>query len=631
VGIALALFVAILFSLSKGGFFAALGSLVVMGILAAEGRVSGWKRWALTAALLIACVVTLVFLTPAALVERFAALGSDDATEGRLPIWKDTIHLIRAYPLFGVGMGNFYPGLLRYQTAGLGFAWTAAHNDYLQFLSELGVVGFVFPAVVVGGAFALAARSSIAGATREAREVGLACAGGLAAFLIHSVSDFNAYVLSNAMVLAWIAGLSASLSEPPAGRSSERSGSIRLVARAGVLGLGCLMVVYAGAWLIFFHMFQDNPAAERLFCRFGVCDTQGALDALRGPLRDTEPAPVPVENLIEYVQRDPAAPFRWEDVGVTLQKAGRIDRARYCIFRAVALAPNSPPTLLMAANFQFDQGERRAALDLVSRSLRAGDTFDESIFNNLEERRIPVDDIVRHALPDRRSSQAYLRQLFKGERFDDVDKVWEWMVRRGDANDKLANEYTEFRLRHKPPDAAARGWALYAGTKSPGYPQANRIFNGDFESDPTGNRFDWRIEAREGAAVDFDETVRSSGRRSLRIRFDGTQNLGEIGVEQTVFLPPGRYRFQAFVRTQEISTDQGVAFRLTSEDAPQPINVTTDPLRGTNEWTLTERLFEVPPSGALTRVSVARKPSLKFDNLIGGTAWIDQVAISPRN
>jgi O-antigen ligase len=639
VAIALALFVAILFSLSKGGFFAALGSLVVMGVLAAEGRVSGWKRWALTAALLIACAVTLVFLTPAALVERFAGLASDDVTEGRLPIWQDTLRLIAAYPLTGIGMGNFYPGLLRYQTAGLGLAWTAAHNDYLQFLSELGVVGFAFPAVAVGGAFVLAARASIAGATREAREMGLACAGGLAAFLIHSVSDFNAYVLSNAMVLAWIAGLSAAVDAPASddlrdresARLKPRAPSTSTPARAFALGAGSLLALYAGAWLVFLHSFHSDPATERAFCRFGICDTDAALATLQGPLRDTEPAAVPLDNLVEYLRRDPAGPYRWEDVSIALQRGGNVDRARYCVFRAVALAPNSPPTLLVAANFQFDQGERRAALDLVSHSLRAGATFDEAIFTNLEDRRVPVDDIVRYALPDRRSSQAFLRQLFKGERFDDVDKVWEWMVRRGDANDKLANEYTEFRLRQKPPDAAARGWALYAGTKSPGYPQANRIFNGDFESDPAGNRFDWRIEAREGAAVDFDETVRSSGRRSLRIRFDGTQNPGEIGVEQTVFLPPGRYRFQAYVRTQEISTDEGVAFRLTSEDAPQPINVTTDALRGTNEWTLVERMFEAPPGGALTRVSVVRKPSLKFDNLIGGTAWIDQVAISPRN
>jgi hypothetical protein len=131
--------------------------------------------------------------------------------------------------------------------------------------------------------------------------------------------------------------------------------------------------------------------------------------------------------------------------------------------------------------------------------------------------------------------------------------------------------------------------------------------------------------------VGFDETVRSSGTRSLRIRFDATQNPGEIGVEQTVFLPPGRYRFQAHVRTQDISTDQGVGFRLTSEDAPQPLNVTTDALRGTTEWTLVERMFEAPPGGALTRVSVVRKPSLKFDNLISGTVWIDQVSIRPSN
>ena len=51
-----------------------------------------------------------------------------------------------------------------------------------------------------------------------------------------------------------------------------------------------------------------------------------------------------------------------------------------------------------------------------------------------------------------------------------------------------------------------------------------------------------------------------------RIRLDGDHNVGDLGVQQMVFVKPGRYRFRAYVRTQQISTDQGLHFRVVSDD-----------------------------------------------------------------
>jgi hypothetical protein len=167
----------------------------------------------------------------------------------------------------------------------------------------------------------------------------------------------------------------------------------------------------------------------------------------------------------------------------------------------------------------------------------------------------------------------------------------------------------------------------------PGYPESNRIFNGDFEVDPTGSPFDWRIDrsrpAVRGAEMVFDDRVRHAGRRSLRVAFDGTQNVGEIGVEQAVFLVAGRYRVRAYIRTHEVSTDEGVALRVVYAESPRALDFKTERLRGTNEWTMVEGQFAAPPSGGLVRVSLVRKPSLKFDNLIRGTVWVDEVSISP--
>jgi hypothetical protein len=282
--------------------------------------------------------------------------------------------------------------------------------------------------------------------------------------------------------------------------------------------------------------------------------------------------------------------------------------------------------LLRAAAFYFDVGENRRALDLASRSLQAGPEFDHESFVALEG--IPVDEILRYGLPDRRSSQAYLRQLMIDNGFADAGKAWGWMVSRGQVDDKLANEYVEFLFRNRQPEVAAKEWAVYSARRSTAHPDSNCVFNGDFESNPTGSRFDWKIETTPGAAIDFDGDMRHSGGRSLRIQFDGSTNTGEIGVEQAVFVKPGRYRFQAHIRTREVSTDEGVHFRVVYDETPKELDVATEDLRGSNDWTMVERVFNAPPGGGLVRVLLARKPSLKFDNKVAGTVWVDDVSLT---
>ena len=69
-----------------------------------------------------------------------------------------------------------------------------------------------------------------------------------------------------------------------------------------------------------------------------------------------------------------------------------------------------------------------------------------------------------------------------------------------------------------------------------GYPNMTCVFNGDFEEDPSGNRFDWRITPREGVATAFDVAILRSGARALRVQFDGKQNVRDVGIEQFTFL-----------------------------------------------------------------------------------------------
>jgi probable O-glycosylation ligase (exosortase A-associated) len=69
--------------------------------------------------------------------------------EGRLKVWKRGIDYMADNPVFGVGVNNFHVAegtispLARLAERGIGVRWGAAHNSYIQVLSELGIPGFL--------------------------------------------------------------------------------------------------------------------------------------------------------------------------------------------------------------------------------------------------------------------------------------------------------------------------------------------------------------------------------------------------------------------------------------------------------------------------------------------------------
>jgi len=85
------------------------------------------------------------------------------------------------------------------------------HNDYLQFLAELGVIGFAIAAFGVIIVLLSAADGAFRNADAASHYIAIASLAALVAILIHSFTDYNLYIPANAMLLAWIAGIVASL------------------------------------------------------------------------------------------------------------------------------------------------------------------------------------------------------------------------------------------------------------------------------------------------------------------------------------------------------------------------------------------------------------------------------------
>ena len=146
----------------KANFFIGLGLFVISTAFFAtksRGAIGAWfllmpiSLWAVyqytqskQKLVVILLIILSAFTASAVLLdssisERSFNLATDDSTNIRLLLWQATIKIAQTHPLFGTGWGtfvNFYPQLrdpLEYSSAGY-----YAHNDYLQFAAEGGVI-----------------------------------------------------------------------------------------------------------------------------------------------------------------------------------------------------------------------------------------------------------------------------------------------------------------------------------------------------------------------------------------------------------------------------------------------------------------------------------------------------------
>lgn len=201
-------------SLSRAGFVIGLATLVLLGfglLLNRDARVRtpSLPRGASAAALGASVLAAIWFLPSGALLERFASLAVTDElnTAFRVGLWRDSLSVFAAYPWFGCGLGAFRSAFSFHKTGAPTNDVDYAHNDYLQLLAELGVVGAILASLFLAGVTMFLFRRLRRERDIDARGLSLACLGSLAAIGLHSMVDFNLYIPANAFALAWVFGV----------------------------------------------------------------------------------------------------------------------------------------------------------------------------------------------------------------------------------------------------------------------------------------------------------------------------------------------------------------------------------------------------------------------------------------
>lgn len=131
-------------------------------------------------------------------------------TEDRSNVVALALNMWRDFPALGSGLGSFHLAFPKYRSGDLLSVYTFAHNDYMQFLVETGLLGFVLLGLIVTLSLFAAVRAQYLRGDPLMRGLSFGAIMGITAMLIHSWVDFNLQIPSNAMTfmyllaLAWI-------------------------------------------------------------------------------------------------------------------------------------------------------------------------------------------------------------------------------------------------------------------------------------------------------------------------------------------------------------------------------------------------------------------------------------------
>jgi O-antigen ligase/tetratricopeptide (TPR) repeat protein len=356
--IAFLILCAIVLSLSRGGWIASalsVGALVAMFFAQPENRRAAFARYADTRRLrwlALAAVGLFVFalmligpqgrnLTDVRLAETVST-GLSLSERGML--YRRTLAMIGDFPIFGVGMGAWGELFTRYVSPPWSqfFFYREAHNDYLQFAAEGGLLALIALAwlfVRILGRIGKAMRSG------DPRKWPLLAAvvAAVIATALHELIDFNLHVPANAVLLAVLLGLGLRLATPASASSDALGwrpaprGLLALVAAGAVALIFCAIGQRDVAYPNFIPRAKTlHAAAARVIAHPADSDGHYIMFNLAGGALSDQ---AKMRELSTAVWLDPTDPVKRDAYASMLARHGQLPLALAEITRSVFDSP----------------------------------------------------------------------------------------------------------------------------------------------------------------------------------------------------------------------------------------------------------------------------------------------------
>jgi hypothetical protein len=194
---------ALFVSLSRSGIVG-LGAALLVGAALARTRLKRINPFWVTGFAVAMVLIAVYFANFGALAARFASVLEQGTN--RVEIWRQTLAIVRDFPLTGTGLGTYSTAMLVYQQGDRSFFFNQAHNHYLQVAAEGGLLVGI-PVVAAAIALLTLTRRRLAD---DRSPVFWARAGAVAALVavaVQSVWETGLRMPANGVLLAVVAAL----------------------------------------------------------------------------------------------------------------------------------------------------------------------------------------------------------------------------------------------------------------------------------------------------------------------------------------------------------------------------------------------------------------------------------------
>ena len=404
-----------------------------------------------------------------------------------------------------------------------------------------------------------------------------------------------------------------------------------------IISAACLAVLYSGAlpWL------QTNPAfIQRLLPNISdtgdflvLSDryhiTRAKLDPGVTGIDDSERERL-IENSIEI--RPAFAPY-WIERAQYYFKNGENEKASENLEAATTIWPNRPWISWYAAMLWLRIGDNDRALRALGRFIEVlPREFSQAI---VIAARVEPDAklllkklILDNALPAERSAE-FIERAFdysiKQKNQSLATEAWDYLYSNKLIESELTNRFLRLLIEKQDIRSAMDTWKKVSGQSV-----FESVVNSGFEEEMEDAVFGWNAPEIAGTQVRRDDQIFHQGASSIRIDFDGTQNVNFRNFWQIIPVQSGRsYRLTGHWRGESVSTRSNPYLEIFSGEGDSRQRVRSESKRNTWNWQPIELELKVPDDASSLTVRLSRNKTDALDNKIYGTVWLDSIELQP--
>jgi O-antigen ligase len=194
--------VSLFLSLSRGGIISFFAGITVFSLLLLLNRFKTKRIWVSLGTFLFVLFLYLLYLGIDPIIERF--YSTDITTEDRVVIWSGTFKAFKDFYLTGSGLGTFMNVFPVYFPEGIHGLYDHAHNDYLEFILEAGIIGTALLISFFTFFIKSIKRGNWSG---DNGIIKISLISSITTIAVHSIFDFNLHIPSNALMLSAIFGM----------------------------------------------------------------------------------------------------------------------------------------------------------------------------------------------------------------------------------------------------------------------------------------------------------------------------------------------------------------------------------------------------------------------------------------